>query len=110
MSQSPLPSGARLAEIERALRRAAKAQPRSADAHFRLGLLLHQTGRLAEAERCYASVLRLDNGHAHALNNLSLALEAARQTRRGDSAAAARARRSSWRRSPVVQLGTAADG
>jgi tetratricopeptide (TPR) repeat protein len=75
MSRSPLPSRARLAEIERALRRAAKAQPGSAGAHFRLGLLLHETGRLAEAERCYASVLRLDATHADALNNLSIVLE-----------------------------------
>jgi Flp pilus assembly protein TadD len=51
MTQGTPQERARLAEVERALRRATKAQPRSADAHFRLGLLLHQLGRIEEAGR-----------------------------------------------------------
>jgi Tfp pilus assembly protein PilF len=67
---------ARLAAIEQRLRQAIKAAPRLADAHFRLGLFLHQTARPAEAEPCYRAALRLRRDHLDALNNLALLLEA----------------------------------
>jgi tetratricopeptide (TPR) repeat protein len=73
MSQT-LPT-ARLAAIEQRLRQAIKAAPRLADAHFRLGLFLHQTARPAEAEPCYRAALRLRRDHLDALNNLALLLE-----------------------------------
>jgi Tfp pilus assembly protein PilF len=69
-------AAARLAAIEQRLRQAIKAAPRLAYAHFRLGLFLHQTGRLAEAESCYRAALRLRRDHLDALNNLALLLEA----------------------------------
>ncbi|HUC68405.1 MAG TPA: tetratricopeptide repeat protein [Stellaceae bacterium] len=71
-----LPPAGRLAAIEQRLRQAIKAAPRLADAHFRLGLFLHQTARLAEAEPCYRAALRLRRDHLDALNNLALLLEA----------------------------------
>jgi tetratricopeptide (TPR) repeat protein len=71
-----LPPAGRLAAIEQRLRQAIKAAPRLADAHFRLGLFLHQTARLAEAEPCYRAALRLRRDHLDAINNLALLLEA----------------------------------
>ncbi len=77
--------GARLAQVEHVLRRAAKAQPHSATAQFQLGLVLHQLGRTSEAERCYRAALRLAPDHADALNNLSVVLE--QKGRRDDAEA-----------------------
>lgn len=77
--------GARLAQAEYVLRRAAKAQPHSATAQFQLGLLLHQLGRTSEAESCYRAALRLAPDHADALNNLSVVLE--QKGRRDDAEA-----------------------
>jgi tetratricopeptide (TPR) repeat protein len=73
---TPLPHALRLAAIEERLRQAIQAAPRSAEAHFRLGLFLHQSGRGAEAERCYRDTLRLRRDHQDAANNLALLLEA----------------------------------
>jgi len=43
-----------------------------ADSMFQSALQLHQAGRLAEAERLYASLLNLDPGHADALQLLGI--------------------------------------
>jgi tetratricopeptide (TPR) repeat protein len=86
----------RLAAIEQRLRQAIKASPHLADAHFRLGLFLHQTARAAEAEPCYRAALRLRRDHLDAINNLALLLEA-----RGDQAQAERLLRRGLEQSPA---------
>lgn len=62
----------RLAESEAALREAIRAEPRSAAAHFNLGLLLAETQRPAAARRALERALELDPHNAGAAYNLAV--------------------------------------
>ncbi|MDQ3805005.1 MAG: tetratricopeptide repeat protein [Acidobacteriota bacterium] len=65
--------------------RLAPADTRDAGAHYNLGVVLEELGRVGEAAGEYEKALADDPGHARALNNLGLVL-----LRRGDCEGAAR--------------------
>ena len=54
--------------------------PGHADAHLNLGRLLHEAGRVPEAERHYRGALASDPGSAQASYNLGVALEDQRRS------------------------------
>jgi tetratricopeptide (TPR) repeat protein len=57
----------------------ARLRPRSAQAHYNVGVALEGTGRTSEAARAYETAVRLDPAYSHAHNNLgSLLLSAGR--------------------------------
>lgn len=58
-----------------AYRRALELEPSHADAHLNLGRLLHEAGRVEEAERHYRHAADADPGSARAFYNLGVALE-----------------------------------
>jgi protein O-GlcNAc transferase len=77
------------AERERALRQAIAADPRNAEFHDELGLLLRMQGDVAGAEASMRRALELNASHARAHGNLALLLSAER--RWPEALAAARA-------------------
>ncbi|HET9949342.1 MAG TPA: tetratricopeptide repeat protein, partial [Longimicrobiales bacterium] len=58
-----------------AYRRALEREPSHRDAHLNLGRLLHEEGRLAEAESHYRAAAAADPGDARAHYNIGVALE-----------------------------------
>lgn len=59
----------RIADAEKLLRQALKSDPRSADAHTVLALVLDNTGRSAEAGAYYRRAIELSPGRGEPLNN-----------------------------------------
>ena len=64
----------RLAEAETATRKILTANPRNAEAHSLLGVILDQRGMTGEAEKQYAAALRLKPNLVSALSNLGVLL------------------------------------
>jgi len=62
-------------EARDAYRRALELDAHHADAHVNLGRLLHEDGKVPEAERHYRQALREDPRHSTAAFNLGIALE-----------------------------------
>lgn len=60
----------RLAEAEKALRRAINVRPRSEEAHSNLGLVLYKQRRYEDARRCYEKAIALQPNFPTALTNL----------------------------------------
>jgi len=58
-----------------AYRRAIASEPGLADAHLNLGRLLHEQGKMGEAEQCYRQALAARPGDATAAFNLGVALQ-----------------------------------
>lgn len=63
------------AEAAEAYERAIALEPKHADAHLNLGRLLHEEGRLDEAERHYQAAVDVDPHHARAWYNLGVVRE-----------------------------------
>jgi tetratricopeptide (TPR) repeat protein len=61
-------------DTEAALREAIRLNPASPVAHSRLGLVLHDSKRYAEAEAAYREAIRLDPGYAQAHSGLGWVL------------------------------------
>src|SRR5436305_6975160 len=70
----------KLAEAEIAVRSAISADPRDAEAHALLGVILDQQGHAEEAERELRESLRLNPKSAGALTNLGVILVRAQRT------------------------------
>ena len=64
-----------LEETERALRKAVRLYPQSAEAHYILGVLLKECGRLEEAGRAFEGAIRLNLQNAEANYNLGVSLK-----------------------------------
>src|SRR5215210_6725601 len=75
----------RLEEAEAATRKILGTNPRSAEAHSLLGVILDQRGVTADAEKEYAAALRLKPNLVSALSNLGVLLA---KTKRTDEAIA----------------------
>src|SRR5215216_7759220 len=75
----------RLEEAEAATRKILSTNPRSAEAHSLLGVILDQRGVTADAEKEYAAALRLKPKLVSALSNLGVLLA---KTKRTDEAIA----------------------
>jgi len=60
-------------EAARCFYQAVREQPDFSDAHYNLGVALHELKQLAEASACYEQVVRLQPDHASAWNNLGVA-------------------------------------
>ena len=65
-----------LEETERALRKAVRLYPQNAEAHYMLGVLLKECGRLEEAGRAFEGAIRLNLQNAEASYNLGVSLKA----------------------------------
>ena len=66
----------RKADAQRYWQAAIEADPRFAQAHYNLGVLLHGLERWAQAERCYRQALVLRSGYLDAHHNLCALLKA----------------------------------
>jgi tetratricopeptide (TPR) repeat protein len=64
-----------LEETERALRKAVRLYPQNAEAHFVLGVLLKECGRLEEAGRAFEGAIQLNLQNAEAHYNLGVSLK-----------------------------------
>ena len=64
-----------LEETERALRKAVRLNPQNAGAHFILGVLLKECGRLEEAGQAFEEAIRLNLQNAEAYYNLGVSLK-----------------------------------
>ena len=64
-----------LEETERALRKAVRLYPQNAEAHYILGVLLKECGRLEEAGRAFEGAIRLNLQNAEAHYNLGVSLK-----------------------------------
>jgi tetratricopeptide repeat protein len=64
-----------LEETERALQKAIRLHPQSAEAHYILGVLLKERGRLAESGRAFQEAIRLNLQNAEAHYNLGVLLK-----------------------------------
>jgi tetratricopeptide (TPR) repeat protein len=64
-----------LEETERALRKATRLYPQNAEAHYILGVLLKERGRLEEAGRAFEGAIRLNLQNAEAQYNLGVSLK-----------------------------------
>jgi tetratricopeptide (TPR) repeat protein len=64
-----------LEETERALRKAVRLYPQNAEAHYILGVLLKERGRLEEAGRAFEGAIRLNLQNAEAHYNLGVSLK-----------------------------------
>ena len=64
-----------LEETERALQKAIRLNPQSAEAHYILGVLLKERGRLEEAGRAFQEAIRLNLQNAEAHYNLGVLLK-----------------------------------
>jgi len=80
-----------LPEAEEQFREALRLDPRSVDAHFGLGCLLVDSGRVGEALEHFRSVVSLAPRHAVAAHNLAYLSVFAPSVSSGDSLVAARA-------------------
>jgi tetratricopeptide (TPR) repeat protein len=67
---------ARKPDAERYWRAAIEADPRFAQAHYNLGVLLHGLGRSAQAQACYRDALAVRPDYLDAHNNLCALLKA----------------------------------
>src|ERR1041385_6065717 len=70
----------RLEEAEAATRKILSTNPRSAEAHSLLGVILDQRGATAEAEKQYDAALRLQPKLVSALTNLGVLLARTNRT------------------------------
>src|ERR1051325_8102824 len=70
----------RLEEAEAATRKILSTNPRSAEAHSLLGVILDQRGATAEAEKQYDAALRLKPNLVSALSNLGVLLTRTNRT------------------------------
>jgi Flp pilus assembly protein TadD len=70
----------RLEEAETATRKLLTTNPKSADAHALLGVILDQRGVTGEAEKEYATALRLKPNLVSALSNLGVLLARTNRT------------------------------
>jgi tetratricopeptide (TPR) repeat protein len=64
-----------LEETERALRKAVRLYPQNAEAHYLLGVLLKECGRLEDAGRAFEAAIRLNLQNAEANYNLGVSLK-----------------------------------
>ena len=64
-----------LAETERALRKAVRLNPQNAGAHYILGVLLKECGRLEEAGQAFEGAIRLNLQNAEAYYKLGVSLK-----------------------------------